>query len=703
MAILEKIRKRTVFLIFVIGMSLFAFVISGVISKGVFHSQPSAIGVVNGEEIPMAAFRQQVEYVSRSMGQEASLTQAVNRVWNQDVRSKIFHQQFEKLGISIGKDQILSILAQNPQISQVPEFTNDKGFFDAQKFINYIASLKQSNPQAFMQWQAQEESIIEGAKQNIYFSLILSGLGATKTEGEVAYKQNMEKVNISYVTLPYSTVSDDQVTVTNSDIEQYIKNHKKNFEREAQRNVQYVVVSEQASVSDRDEIKSELEKLLQSKEEFNSATNSTDEVLGFGQTQDVRSFVEKYSDLPYDTLYVAKSDLPAADADKLFSLSKNEVYGPYEDAGYFKLTRLLDKKSDAQVRASHILIAYAGSKAATPKTTITKEEAEKKAKEILTQVKQENADFQALAQKYSDGPTAYRGGDLGYFQKGMMVPEFEKYVFSNPVGSIGLVETDFGFHIIKVTDKRDAVLLATVARKIEASEKTANEAYAKATKFEMQATENPKKFADVASGMDLDVRVANNLETNDEYIAGFGNLRALVQWAFKDAKVGDIKRFSTKQGYVVAQITRATDKGLISVADAAIYVKPIIEKEKKAEILAKRLLGSDLNTVAEKNAVQVLSADGIIASNPILTGVGREPKVIGVALSLAVDKLSKPITGENGVYVIKVTSKEEAPAITDYKSYLLTLKALKIRQAQGQVYDALYKASDIKDYRSDFY
>ena len=167
-------------------------------------------------------------------------------------------------------------------------------------------------------------------------------------------------------------------------------------------------------------------------------------------------------------------------------------------------TKLVSVKTlPDSVKASHILLAYIGATRANPEVTRTKEEAEAKAKELLKEAKKSGIVFSELARDNSDGPSAPQGGDLGYFQRGVMVPEFNDFAFNNNVGTIGLVETDFGFHIIKVDDKEDVVQVATVTRKIVASEQTINTSFTEATKFEMKTTDDESDFSTIDKKVEL--------------------------------------------------------------------------------------------------------------------------------------------------------------------------------------------------------
>ena len=702
MAILEKIRSKNVFLIAVIGLALFAFIISDVINRSSHRS--NEIGSVNGEEVPTEAFRQQVENATRQANGQVSSIEAAKYVWEQNVQQILLNQQIEKLGLSVEKDQILAILAKTP-LAQNPQFVNEYGVFDANKFTNYLATLKNTNPQAYAQWKMQEDAIIEGAKQQMYLSLIRAGLGVTNAEAEMEYHQEKDLADISYVALQYSSIDDKSVKVTDSEIQDYIKKHEKQFKQEAYRNIQYIVVSEKPSQTDIETEKESLLKLLQPEVVFNSKTNKNDTIAGFAKTKNIKDFVDRHSDVPYDSTFVNKDNLRSSYADTLFNLPVGKVFGPYQEDGSLKLSRMIAKQPGGAVKASHILIAYAGSQAATPNTTRTKEEAKAKAEELLAQAKAAGADFAQLARENSEEPGAvYSAGDLGFFSKGGMVKPFEEFAFNNAVGTIGLVETDFGFHVVKVTDKAEAVNIATISRKVDPSEATINSLFSKVTNFEMKAAQNPKEFANIAKKSELSVLRADNLHKNDDQIIGLGSNRSIVQWLFqKDTKIGDIKKFTSGGNYIVAQLVKQGEEGISSVQDAAPMVKPILIREKKAAILKEKAKGNSLEAIASANKTEVKSAANLIMKNPTIIGEGREPKVVGAAFGLKQGQLSKPIDGENAVYVIQLTSATVAPALDNYKTYAETVEKLRTDRAAQGILKSLESTATIKENLSVFY
>ncbi len=708
MAVLEKIRKRTFFLILTIGIALFAFVISGIFDRG-GQQMPTSVGEVNGEEIPYEAFRAQVDGALMNMGANPNISSmyVVNMLWQQAVQNKILDQQFAKLGINIGKDQIFAALVQTP-IGKDPQFLNANGVFDPNKFAQFISELRTTNPEGYRQWQVQEGQLVDSAKRQVYLSLIRAGLGATASEGELSYHQEADKVDIKYVTLQYSTIPDSLIKISDSQIKDYISKHKKEFEQKPARNIQFVFVKEEASQEDKQEIYAGVSAVNSSTIRYNPLTQQNDTLAGFASVpkSEIAEFVARNSDIPFDSLYISKDKLPSLVADNLYNLGINEVYGPYEDANYYKLTRMLGKVANAEVKASHILIAFQGSLPGNETITRSKEEAKAKAESILIDARRQGADFAQLARDNSDDASnAPMGGDLNFFTRGTMVKPFNDYVFSAKVGDIGLVETNFGFHIIKVTDQKEGVQLATIARVIEPSDKTRGEAFTKVTNFEVDATKNPVKFAELAQKAALTVLPADNLQEMSEEIFGLGNNRSIVQWAFnEDTKVGNIRRFDVKDGYVVAQLTKKIEKGLASVADARLTVAPILIKEQKAKQLAQKMKGATIDEIAANIGQEnIRLGENLTIKSPILLGVGMEPKVIGTAFALSLNKLSSPIQGDNGVYVIEVTKKEIAPALANYKSYTDALTMLKMNRAAQDLFSALEESADIEDYRSIFF
>ena len=706
MAILENIRKRTTVLILIIGMALFAFVISGIFTSNDFSGAKvgSSVAEINGEEISVDEFRKKVERVSRRGNPSNSSLQMVNSVWNQVERQTILGQQFDELGIEIEQDQIIEVIRSSPGLSQNPQFVDENGVFDENRFREFIAELRVNAPSQYEDWLQDEEAIIQSAKERTYFNLIKAGVGATLNEGELDYKLANDKVSLSYAQVPYTSIADSTVVITKQEISEYIQKHPEEYKQEPARDLQFIYFEEKPSPEDVAAIKEDISRLLEDSVEYLEELDTTDTIPGFRNAVDIAEFLDRHSDAKFDTIYKAKNELPTRFADTLFNLALGETYGPYRDGDFFKISRMMDRRPNGSVKASHILITYEGALRANPEIKRTKEEAEEEANRLLTEALKPEAVFTQLARDNSDGPSAPQGGDLGYFQQGVMTPKFNDFAFGNAVGHIGLVETEFGYHIVKVDDKRDMVQIATLTREVSPSEETLNTLFTEATKFEMASTSSDQSFNDVAGESEYIVRPVNKIKALDEYLPGLSSQRNIVQWAFNDdTEIGDIRRFDVDNGYAVVQLTAKYSEGLMAVEDASAKVLPILRKDRKAERLISTNAGKSIEEFATSNNVNVTSATALTVKSPTIPGAGREPLVVGTAFALDQGAVSELIKGETGVFIFEVLNKEEAPVLDNYVTYANSLRTSNSAKVNAAVFNALKEEAEIEDNRATFY
>ncbi|MFD0798804.1 peptidylprolyl isomerase [Maribacter chungangensis] len=706
MAVLENIRKRTTVLILIIGLALFAFVISGVFTSSEFGGGTkvgSSVAEINGNELSIDEFRQKVEVASRQMGPTASSLQVMNQVWDQEVRNSILGAQFNDLGIGIEKDQIVDFL-ETAGYGQNPQFQDANGMFDANLFRQTVMDWKVNNPPQYEAWLQTEEQIVQMAKEQTYFNLVKAGVGATLKEGELEYKLATEKMDIKYVRVPYSSIADSTITVSKAEIAAYVDKHQEDYKQEKARDIRFVYFEEKPSEADDQAVKASVTQLLDDTIEYNAQTDRNDTIRGFRNTQDMAAFLSRYSDVQLDTVYKAKKELPSSVADTLMSLQVGQFYGPYKDGASYKVTKMMDRKPNGSVKSSHILITYEGATRANPEIKRTKEEAEAKAKKLFAQVKNNIADFTAFARDNSDGPSAPQGGDLGYFQQGRLAAEYNDFIFSNPVNEVGLVETDFGFHIIKVDDKEDIVQLATLSREVVASEETTNALFTSATKFEMETIANENEFSSIAKTNEYVVRPVNRIKELDENLPGLGLQRPVVQWAFnEDTNVGDIKRFNINNGYAVVQVTGKYKEGPMAPEDASLTVLPILRKERKAAQIIAANKGKAMDAFAKDNNVSVSTASALTVKSPTIPGAGSEPLVVGTAYGMGTGETSGLLEGNTGVFMIEVTNRTEAPNLDNYSTYANTLKTNAANRVNTAVYNALKEGAEIEDKRATFY
>lgn len=706
MAILENIRKRTTVLILIIGMALFAFVISGVFTNNDFAGGKggSTLAEVNDDAISMEDFNSKLELAQRQYGTNLSSTQLVNTVYDQEVRRTILNQQFEDLGIGVESDQIVDFI-KNTGYAQDPSFQDENGVFNVEVFKTAIADWKETDPLRYDNWLQIEKSIMQSAKEQLYFNLVKAGAGATLTEGEFDYKLTNDKVDIQYVRVPFSSIADSTIQVSKDEIATFIKNNPDDYKQEKSRDIRFVFFEEKASLEDENAVQQSVVKLLDDSIEYVQERNETDTISGFRNTKDMTAFLDRNSDTKFDTIYRAKKDLPAVAADTLINLGKGGIYGPYRDGNFFKISKVMNTKPNGSAKASHILVVYEGATRANLEIKRTKEEAEIEAKRLLAEANKDGADFTALARDNSDGPSAPRGGDLGYFQEGIMADEFNDFCFGNDVGAVGLVETEFGFHIIKVDDKQDILQVATLTREIEPSDETINALFTDATKFEMTATDAAaEEFDDIAKDSEYALLPVNKLKTMDENLPGLGTQRNIVQWAFNDAtKVGDIKRFDLSNGYAVVQLTKMYKEGLMATEDASAQALPQIRKERKAEQIIAANQGKSLEDLAKDNNVTVSNASALTRKSPTIPGAGREPVIVGNAFAFEEGQSSGLLQGETGVFMIKVTKKNDAVTLPNFSTFSNTLTTSNKNAVNTAVYNALKEGAKIEDNRASFY
>lgn len=684
MAVLSKIRQRSFFLIIIIALALFSFVLADVIQSGTFSSGANDVGSVNGTDIEAQQFMQNVSNIEKQ-GQGTSTTQAMNSAWEQEVRRIILSEEFDKLGLKIGSEQLINVIKQNPNLAQNPQFLNAAGQFDENKFKESLKGIKNAPDQTqWLQWKEFEKNIERYAVEQIYNTMIKSGIYTTKAEGKFQYQLENDKADFDYVTVAFSTVNDDQVKVTDAEIIDFMKKSPKKYKSDNTTSIDFVLVDNKPS-----------------KEDEQAMLSSIGEVrVKFDSVANVGEFVNANSDIKFDSTYLAKKDLPLDYQEALFNLPVGGIYGPYVFNGHQCISKMISRKGNASAKASHILLAYQGAERSS--ATRTKEEAQALANDLLAQVKANPGNFGMLAMTNSDDPGSKNNGGEYEITPGQMTQKFNDFVFNNAAGTIGLVETEFGFHVMKVSEKFDAVLMGTVAQKIQPSEATIDAIYTKASQLEADANEN-KDFAALAKKAGLEVIPATNLKGSDEYVQGVGSQREIIRWSFnKDTEVGDVKRFEVPQGFVIAKLKDKNTSGLLPIDIAKQSVEPIIKNNKKAEIIKKKMSGTSLEAVAKASGASVQPAIGVSLKMPVLPNIGSEPKVVGKAFGMAAGKTSEIIEGNSGMFMVRAKTVTKAPEAASYATYITQDRSQNQSYAISKAYTALKDKAEIKDNRANF-
>ncbi len=711
MAVLSKIRERSLFLIIIIALALFSFVLSGLFDGNLFNKTASNIGEVNGEPISREEFAQQVELNRNRSNGRTSNTQNVNNAWNSLVREKIYETQLEKSGVVVGEKDVWDAMVQQISAQNSPQFANEIGLFDPEKLKEYIATLQDNSQEdergaaAWASWINYEKGIKKNLEQTTYNALIRAGLGSTLAEGERDYYFQNTSVDVDYVYVPFNSIPDSLVTVDADEMKAYIKAHAKAYTVKESRDIQFVQFKIEATEEDENAIQQELVQMINDREEYSNAAKSNVTVQGFQNAVDMDEFnAENESDTPYDGNFYNETALTVAGTDTIFNLPVNQVYGPYKDKGFYKLSKVTAiKQLPDSVKASHILISFAGNSTADPSVTATPEEAKQTADSLLAVVKADPSKFEDLAKELSvDKVSGAKGGDLGWFVYRTMIPEFRDYSFENSVGDMGVVESQFGFHIIRIDDQKNVqknVQIATFSRKIDPSEKTENDVFEQAETFASDLT-GGKSIEDLSKEQGYSVRPVVDLEVFDDNIAELGSQRQIVRWTFEDAtEVGSIKRFDLDNGYAVVKLTSKNKAGL---SGKGKNVRNILMNEKKAALIKERSTGATLDEIATQNKVSKSSALAVSNTSPVFAGAGRFVDISGVVTSLEENELAKNIVGKSGVAFAIVTKKTLPTELQNYNANKMNLE----RSLTGRsllIFEALKENADIEDNRAVFY
>lgn len=708
------------FLILIVGLALFAFVLDPSSIQNFFSAtKVNSVGAVNGEEIDREAFAQQVEAYRAQSGGRATQMQSVDAVWNTFVGEKIFATQLEEAGIVIGEKDIWDAMIALPEIQNSPMFKNEANLFDGEKLKEYIANLKDEadsgNSQGWVNWLATENSIKQNLERQAYTSLVTSGLGASLEEGKRDYLYQNTSISGQFVYVPYASIADSLAVVTNEDIKSYVKNHPKKYKPSATRSLRYVKFDIVPSLADDQSVKETVASFINDREEYSNAAKATVNVSGLKNATDYEDFLSvNKSDLSIDNGYKYRAQLAPEVAEEISNAVVGDVVGPFKQNGYYKISKVVEViEIPDSVKASHIIIPYVDATRST--STKTKEQAKKEIDSIYKLVKNSSDKFIEVADAINSDGTKGKGGDIGWIRKDQAFSagfdvDFANFMYKNKVGSVEVVETAFGFHIISILDQtapEKATKLATFARLIEASEETENTIFEQAETMASNLADG-QTIDEVGTDKGYNVQGGMNLKELDENVPGLNNQRQMVQWAFqKETKLGDSKRFDIevggKRGYAVAVVSSMTTKEQVAITSSVIAeVQPLLISQKKAELIEDKISGSTLEEMAASVNVTVRNAASVNLGSPVITGVGNEPAVVGAMSTIKLDEVSDKIQGSKGVFVVKVSERNPPVDIENYDSFRNTI-VNGLNGRSYQLYNVLQETADVTDNRANFF
>lgn len=703
MAAIGNIRKHYGLLVVIVGIALLAFVL-GDLFKSTNSRQTTNVATVDGKKITYQDYSNLVnmnlENVKAQNGGSLSTEDNYSvhaNTLEQMIREIIMENEYEDLGLVVSGDELYDqFLGENPNQYVVQSFTNPDGSFNRELVTTYIRDFQTLNPELKSNWLNFERAIKEDRLNTKYETLLKKGFYLPNKLAERIYADKNDKTSAEVYAVRYNTVADSTVVVNDADNKAFYNNNKNKYQTEATRSIDYVVFDITPSKADVDYSKKYVSDLKKDFTEIDNAAN----------------FVNANSDLAYDSTWKSRKDVPAELEQVIFDQNNGVgfVYGPYENEGYYNIAKIvaMENRSDS-LMASHILVSYAN--ALRSDATRTKEEAKALADSILNVVKKDNSKLEALAKDFSDDPSAQtNNGDLGWFTDGMMVHNFNEFVQDNKVGTIGMVETPFGYHIIKVTDRNEAApkaRLAVLAHEITPSSATYQNVFAEANKFVTENT-TAEDFNKAIEEQGLNKRTYPSLRKNTNFITGISNPRQIVRWAFdENTKVGDMSTiFDLDNMYVVAVLTKSVEEGFTPYEEIADRYQFVIKKEKKGAMLAEqaKTYGTDYQKMIDNMKGEKTTVDNVTFEGRGFGNFGVEDKVIGTVIGMKEGEVSEPIVGGNGLFVVKVTKETPAAATTDYSSIVREYRTRFNNQIlNNSAYSALKDNVKIEDNSILFY
>lgn len=686
----------------VIGLALFAFIGSEAVKSGssFFRDDTNELGQVNGEKIAYDDFtkasEQSAEQFKQQTGQNTLTPQITAYVqentWNQMLSRLIIQKEVDKLGLVVGADETQAMTSgNNPSPQIVQAFTNPQtGQFDRANLlstIQNISALKADDPQK-IRWTEFVTNLIDAKLGEKYLSLVTNGLYVNSLDAKDDYEAKNKLVSFKYTGLEYASVPDNKVTLTDADYSNYYDEHKAEFKnKEELRDIEYISFNAAPSAEDSAAVKAQVEKLIPA---LKASTNDS-------------LFVQINSETKTPLAFVGKGKLDPKIDSIMFKAAPGTIYGPYISNGSYSIAKLVNYEvGPDSVSAKHILL--------NPTMEGGVDKALAKADSIKKVIQSGKKTFADMANMYStDKGSATKGGDLGTFGRGAMIPAFEEPVFNGKTGDFKIVTTQYGVHLIQIGAQKGSskvVKVAVVNKPLTASSKTQTAAYSKASAF--LASLNNDNFDQQAGKTGLKKGVAENVNALAATLPGLDNARDLVRWAYKADK-GSISDqvFTVGDQYVVARLTQIKPKGTLALDVVKKQIEPAVRNHVKAKMLTDKITAalngsSTIDQVAQKAGSKVTPLQNIVFANPILPGVATEYKLVGTVFGSQPNKLSKPVEGQSGVYVFTVDGFTNPAPLNNAVRQREQIAQAILQRAQNQVFDALKDKANVKDNRAKF-
>lgn len=699
-----NLRNRAGLVLFVIGLAIVAFLLGDIVRSGspLWLQKQNEVGSVDGNSIEYADFNAQVEQASRQFQQQMGGAEtpqmkmyAVQQVWNQFVSKELFDIEIDKIGLTVGKQELNDLVTgPNPSAQIVQTFVNPQtGQFDRAYLNQVINESKNGNVEVQSQWEALLENVRQQRLSEKYANLLNSSIYVTALEAQDEYTAKNKLANFKYTLLDYSSINDANIKLTDADYKEYYDKHKNSFKNlEETRSLEYVLIDGKPTKADTAAVLQNIQTL---KTELLSSTNDS-------------LFVITNSDNKYPVTYYNKGQLSPALDSVIFNVPAGTTVGPFASNNAFEIAKVLNVKySPDSIQVSHIVLNPAAEGGVT--------KALEKADSIKNLIiKGDN--FGALALEFSQDPNSKaNGGEMGTFTRGQLSQlgeKFEETVFTSKSGDIIVTESQLGVHILKIgkqVGNSKIVKVAVLDKVINSGKETTDAAYKKANAFFSEA--NSKNFAEVAKKQNLNLSSAERIQAMDIAINGTEVPRDLVRWLFEAKKdqVSD-KIFETNDNFIIAKLTAINPKGILPLEavkkDITLGVMSLVKARMLKEKMNNALKGSsNIDQVAQKIGKNAIAVQNIVLANPVIPGVALESTVIGTVFGLQPNKPSKAIEGTQGVYAVQVTSFVNPKELieTERKAQQKQMLQTKQQRSLGSIFQALKNVADIDDNRIRFY
>lgn len=706
MAILGQIRSRPWLLMGMIALALLAFLVNPESLDKVFGKNPDVLGKVNGEKITREEFNDQLFVLQQQADQQGQPKNGLEeQAWQLLVQSKLVKQQFEKMGFEMTDDLFWNQLQFDQMFAQNQQLYDEKGNFKLQELKKEIETLQNTNPEGYGQWLKTRKTIEYRIMARQVFTNVSAGITTGKKEAEELMKERDQLADIDFVKVDYASyLQKNKIKVTTEDLANYIKAHPVQFKTEPSRNLGIAFFPSQPSPADEAAVQKEITKI------FSGGTDASDGKENFQNTTNDSMFVMANSDMPYNNAYVQANQMPQALQGKIETAAIGQVFGPYKEQNLYVLSKLIDKKPSDSTLSNHILIAYKGAERST--ATRTKEEAKKIADSLLSVIKGNPAKF-AEGLKLSDEPGAVeRKGSVGWtIPQSQFAPGYLAFLANNPKGSTGLAETEFGYHIINIEDKKAGTMgykVAHIVKTIKPSETTEAEVDKKARRFIQQIQgKSFNDFVNIAKKSNYQYSNAKSAKRFDGQLQGLGTDKdgEIIAWAFdKKREKGDTE-FFTVEGTgdkVVVYLNGKQEKGLADPESVRDQIETVVQNKLAAKQISDKIgKAGSLDQVAAKFATTKQSAQ-VNMLNPSIAGA-MEPKVAGAAFGIAKGKVSNPIEGGTGVYVIVKKSETINKQPGDIKQFTESVTQRNAGMFGQSWLKSLQDNADIDDYRIEIW